>query len=42
MVKNRMSLNRGGVGFLIKECFKYEVREDLIIWIEGKLENFFY
>ena len=35
MVKNRISLNRGGVGFLIKDCLKCEAKEDLIIWDRG-------
>jgi len=39
IVKNRVSLNRRGVGLLIKHCLKYEVREDLIIWLEGEVES---
>ena len=39
MVKNQISLNRGGVGSLIKKCLKYEARDGLIIWIEGKVES---
>lgn len=39
-VRNRSTMNRGGLGFLIKKNMKYMVREDLGVWIEGKIESF--
>lgn len=39
-VKNRKSLNRGGLGFLVKMNLNYSIRDDLIVWIEGKIESF--
>jgi hypothetical protein len=33
-------MSRGGVGFLLKNGLYYNERDDLSIWIEGKVEVF--
>ena len=37
-VKNRM--RQGGLSFLLKNGIKFEERDDLCLWIEGKAEIF--
>jgi len=38
--KNRSAKGRGGLAFIIKDDVKFKVREDLSLWIEGKIETF--
>ena len=38
-VRNRM--RQGGLSFLLKNGIKFEERDDLCLWIEGKVEIFF-
>ncbi|XP_065573607.1 molybdenum cofactor sulfurase 2-like isoform X5 [Artemia franciscana] len=38
--KNRSLMGRGGLAFIIKDDIKFKVREDLSLWIEGKIETF--
>ena len=33
-------MGRGGLAFIIKDDVKFKVREDLSLWIEGKIETF--
>ena len=39
-IKNRVLMGRGGVGFLVKNGLNYQERDDLSIWMEGKVEVF--
>ena len=33
-------MGRGGLAFIIEDDVKFKVREDLSLWIEGKIETF--
>ena len=39
-VRNRLTMNRGGLRVLINKNVRYMNRENLGVWIEGKFESF--
>jgi len=39
-VKNRTSLYKGGIACLISKSLTYQVRNCIVVWIEGKFESF--
>lgn len=39
IVRNRERMGRGGLAFLVKDHFVAKIREDLSVWIEGKVES---
>jgi len=38
--KNQSAMERGSLAFIIKNDVKFKVREDLSLWIKGKIETF--